>query len=514
MSYILSEDREQIRFGTLSDGIGANHPVRFIDAFVDKIDLLQIGFKLKPIKEEGRPSFEPKVFLKLYLYGYLNGVRSSRKLERECRCNVEVHWLLGKLVPNYHSIADFRKDHPLALKALFRLYVLFLKDLDLIGGEVVAIDGTKFRASNSKKNNYSPKKLERHLAYIEEKTAEYLSQLEEQDATEDNKVELSDIQEKLARLGKHQLKYEALQQELEISGEPQISTTDPDSRALLVQGQVVEIGYNQQASVDQKHKFVVATHTINRNDRNALSRIALETKTNLKLDKFTVLADKGYHNGREIQAVQKANIETIVATPTLVNSNKHGTTAEYMVSQFIYQSETDTYLCPAGETLSTKGTWHKKTRERDSYQFKKYRTPKCKDCPVRNLCTGRVQGGREIERSEYAESVEKNAVLYKKNAQLYRQRQEINEHIFGTIKRQWNMHYTNLRTIIKVDGEMSLVMTVYNMKRSLNILGISELLERLKDWTPDYKRVALFAKNRLIYLRNERVLLEVQQLVA
>ncbi|HUH75049.1 MAG TPA: transposase, partial [Chitinophagales bacterium] len=178
MAYILAEDRDQMRFGTLSDGIGASHPVRFIDAFVDKIDLVQLGFKLKTIKEEGRPAFEPKVFLKLYLYGYLNGVRSSRKLERECRCNVEVHWLLGKLVPNYHSIADFRKDQPIALKSLFRLYVLFLKDLDLIGGEVVAIDGTKFRASNSKKNNYSPKKLERHLAYIEEKTSEYLSQLE------------------------------------------------------------------------------------------------------------------------------------------------------------------------------------------------------------------------------------------------------------------------------------------------------------------------------------------------
>ena len=514
MAYIVAEDREQIRFGTLSDGIGANHPVRFIDAFVDKIDLVQLGFNVKPIKEEGRPAFEPKVFLKLYLYGYLNGVRSSRKLERECRCNVEVHWLLGKLVPNYHSIADFRKDHPLALKSLFKLYVLFLKDLNLIGGEVVAIDGTKFRASNSKKNNYSPKKLERHLAYIEEKTSEYLSQLEQQDANENNKEELSGIQEKLERLKKHQLKYEALQQELEASGEPQISTTDPDARALLVQGQVVEIGYNQQASVDEKHKLVVATHTINRNDRNALSKIALETKSNLKLDKFTVLADKGYHNGRELQTIQKANIETIVATPTLVNSNKHGTTAEYMVSQFTYQSESDTYLCPAGETLKTTGTWHKKTRERDSYQFKKYRTPKCKDCAVRSLCTGRANGGREIERSEYAESVEKNAQLYQQNAPLYRQRQEINEHIFGTIKRQWNMHYTNLRTIEKVDGEMSLVMTVYNMKRSINILGITQLIAKLKDWNPDYKGIAPFVKNRLIYLRNERVLLEDWQLVA
>jgi radical SAM protein with 4Fe4S-binding SPASM domain len=514
MSYILGKDREQMTFVTLSDGVEAENPVRFIEAFVEKIDLLQLGFELKKVNEEGRPSFDPKVLMKLYLYGYLNGFRSSRKLERECRCNVEVHWLLGKLIPNYHTIADFRKDNPKALKSLFRLYVLFLKDQDLIGGEVMAIDGTKFRGSNSKKNNFNAKKIERHLNYIEEKTTEYLNQLNQMDGSENHATELSNIQEKLDRLKKHQLKYESLREELVATGEPQISTTDPDARALLVQGQVVEIGYNQQASVDEKYKLVVATHTLNRKDRNALSQIALETKNNLKLDKFTVLLDKGYHNGREIKKTQEANIETIVATPTLVNSNTHGTTADYMVSHFVYNAATDTYTCPASETLNTTGRWHKKTRERDSYQFKKYRTPKCKDCSVRSLCTGRVVGGREIDRSEYAEYVEKNAENYKANSALYRKRQEINEHIFGTIKRQWNMHYTNLRTIIKVDGEMSLVMTVYNMKRSINILGVNNLIERLKSWKPDYEGVALFHEIRQIYLQNEHVLLKEIRLAA
>ena len=514
MAYIIGEQRDQVRFSTLADNVGPNHSVRFIDAFVEKVDLLQLGFELKKVKEEGRPSFDPKVLMKLYLYGYLHGIRSSRKLEHACSCNTELHWLLQRLVPNYHTIADFRKDHAKSLKSLFRLYVSFLKDLDLIGGKVVAIDGTKFRGSNSKKANYSPKKLERHLKYIEDKSAEYLAQLEQTDATEEQSADLSDIEAKIERLKAYQLKYELMQAQLAESGDTQISTTDPDTRALLVQGQVVEVGYNQQASVDAKHNLVVATHTINRNDRNALSRIALETKRNLKLDKFTVLADKGYHNGRELQQVQAAGMETVVAVPTVVNSNSHGTTEEYLVSKFVYNPLADTYTCPAGETLTTKGTWHKKTRERDSHQFKKYRTSKCKDCAVRSLCTGRADGGREIERSEYAEYVEKNAENYKNQGKLYRKRQEINEHIFGTIKRQWNMYYTNMRTLVKVDGEMSLVMTVYNMKRSMNILGVTELISRLQTWTPNYKEVVLFAQNRPLYLRNKPILIDGHQLAA
>ena len=501
MNYITGQDRHQIGFGSLADEIGSDNPVRFIDAFVDKIDLFQLGFEVKPLNEEGRPPFDPKVLMKLYLYGYLNGVRSSRKLERECRCNIEVHWLLGKLQPNYHTIADFRKDNPKALKALFRLYVQMLRELNLIGGEVAAIDGTKFRASNSKKNNYNAKKIERHLQYIEEKSEEYLKQLDAQDAEEQDAGAIDNITEKVNRLKERKIRYEALQQQLEASGSPQISTTDPDARALLIQGQVVEVSYNQQASVDQKHNLVVATHTLNTNDRNALSRIAQETQRALESEQLTILADKGYHNGREIETTQKAGIATIVATSEAVNSNTHGTTPEYMVQHFRYHPETDTYTCPQNQTLHTQGTWHKKTRERDSYQFKKYRTPACAICQAKHLCTGRAKGGREIERSQYAEAVERNAKAYQTNKDLYRKRQEINEHIFGTIKRQWNMHYTNLRTLRKVDGEMAFVMMIYNMKRSLNIVGMDGLKEFLKGWTPDYRKVFRLVQKRPSHLR-------------
>jgi len=421
-----------MRFSSLEEHISSDNAIRFIDAFVDKLDLTKLQFAVQSIKIEGRPAFEQTAFLKLYLYGYLNGIRSSRRLERECVRNVELHWLLCGQQPNYHSIADFRKDNAQALKNTFKLFVLFLKECELIGGKTVAIDGTKVRANNSKKNNYNQKKIDRHLAYIEEKTTEYLHQLEENDR-QDSGLDVNHIQSKIERLKTAKIKYETLEKQLNETEEPQVSTTDSDARALLVQGQVVEVSYNVQAAVDQKHKLVVATHTINRNDRNALSRAAQEAKDNIQAQELTVIADKGYHNGRELQTTQNAGISTIVAMAELVNSNDHGTQPEYMVSKFAYNKENDTYTCPEGQTLVTKGTWHQKKRDNNiSYNFKKYRTPACTSCPVKDKCTGRQDGRREIERSEFAEAVEKNNENYKNNQPLYRQRQEINEHIFGT----------------------------------------------------------------------------------
>ena len=488
MSYLGVQDRFQIQMRSMEEFIDKENSVRFVDVFVEQLELDKLGFEIATLKTEGRPAFNPKVYLKLYFYGYLNGLRSSRKLEKEAIRNVELHWLLEGLAPNYHSISDFRKINPKALKTTFKLFVLFLKDAQLITGEFVAMDGTKVRANNSKKSNYSPKKIERHLAYIEEKTNEYLAALEQNDLNEKSVEKVKNIQEKIAKLSTNKIKYEQLSKAIEASGEPQVSTTDPDARALLVQGQVVEVSYNVQAAVDQKHNLVVATHTINRNDRNAMSGIALETKENLDLKDFTAILDKGYHNGREIETCQKAGITTLVCPPTIVNANNKGTTADYMVDKFEYNAASDTYTCPEGNILTTTGSWHKKTRERDSYQFKKYRTPACKTCPVQKLCTAKADGRREIYRSQYADAVEKNGLHYKANKDLYRKRQEINEHIFGTIKRQWGYNHTNLRGLEKVNGEMALIMTVYNMKRAINILGIEKLLEKLKNWKPKYPK--------------------------
>lgn len=492
MNHILGKNRQQINFASLEDFITPENPIRFIDAFVDKLDLEKLQFKVMVLKTEGRPAFESKLFLKIYLYGYLNGIRSSRRFEKECMRNRELQWLTNDLQPNYHSIADFRKNNPIALRNVFKLFVLFLKDMDLVSGATVAIDGTKVRASNSKKNNFNPKKIERHIQYIEEKTNEYLNQIEHADQQEDG-IKINHIAEKIERLKKNKLKYELLQNTLDESGEPQVSTTDADARALLIQGQVVEVSYNMQAAVDSKNKLIIATHTINRNDRNALATIAKEAKENLGVDTMTAILDKGYHNGREIQECKDTGITTIVAPSEIVNSNTKGTTPAYMVTQFKYNELEDTYTCPQGSTLKTTGTWHKKSRERDSYNFKKYRTPDCKNCPVKHLCTGKATGGREIERSQYAQAVEENNTRYKNNAALYRTRQEINEHIFGTMKRQWGYNHTNLRGLLKVNGEHSLICLVYNIKRVLNILGIDDLMKKIKNWVPDYSRIPLFS---------------------
>jgi transposase len=492
MQHIQGISRNQLQVSSLEDTIAADNPVRFIDAFVNSIDLVKIGFTLRVLKTEGRPSFDTKVFLKIYLYGYLNGIRSSRRLEKETLRNLEMQWLLEAICPNYHSIADFRKDNPKALKQLFKLFVSFLKDAELIAGEIIAIDGTKSRAHNGKKSNFNQKKIDKHIAYIEAKVEEYLDELEKNDV-KDTSVKVTNIQQKIERLKQNKIKYELLEEKLKASGEPQISTTDADARSLLVQGQVVEVSYNIQAAVDDKHNLVVATHTINRNDKNALSAIAIEAKENLALETFTALVDKGYHNGRELDTCKNHNITTIVAHPDQGKSNENGTQPEYLVSKFSYNKENNTYTCPQGQTLTTTGRWHKKTgrTEESGYMYQKYRTPACKTCPVKDQCTSR-KAGREIDRSQYAEAVEQNQKRYQENPQLYRKRQEINEHIFGTIKRKWGYNYTDLIGLEKVNGEHSLIMLVYNIKRSINILGVPDLIAKLKSWNSPYKRKVLF----------------------
>ena len=500
MQYIQGISRHQLHLASLEDTISQDNPVRFIDAFVNTIDLERLGFQEKVLKSEGRPSFDALVFLKIYLYGYSNGIRSSRRLEKECLRNLEMQWLTETLRPNYHSIADFRKDNPKALQQLFKLFVSFLKETDLISGKTIAIDGTKSRAHNGKKSNYNQKKIDKHKEYIETKIQDYLTALDHNDNQEKNSS-ISNIQQKIARLQQNKLRYELLEEQLQASGEPQISTTDQDARALLVQGQVVEVSYNIQAAVDDKYNLVVATHTINRNDKNALSTIAIEAKENLSVETFTVLVDKGYHNGRELERCKNHNITTIVAHPDQGKSKENGTQPQYLVSKFTYNKENNTYTCPQGQTLTTTGSWHKKTREgeKTSYLYQKYRTTACKICPVKEQCTSRA-GGREIDRSQYADAVEENQKRYQSNPQLYRKRQEINEHIFGTIKRKWGYNYTDLIGLEKVNGEHSLIMLVYNIKRSINILGVPDLLEKLKAWNSPYKRKVLFFI-KTIYLK-------------
>lgn len=505
MQFILGTNRHQTYFSTLEDQVSSDNAVRLMDAFIDKLDLHQIGFTRTIHKSEGRPPFEPSVLLKLYLYGYLNKIRSSRKLEKETHRNIELQWLLKGLQPNYHTIADFRKLHSAPLQFMFKLYVLFLSDAGLLGKTIIGIDGSKFKAVNSKKNNYNQKKIDKYRQFIEDKTTKYLAELDELDKEENkgNKdfldVKKDKIQQGLIKLKERTIKYDTLQAKLDATNDKQISTNDSDSRSILVTKSIVEVAYNTQNVVDDKHNLIVHTQATNINDGKALYNAAIQAKQNLELkqtDSLMVLADKGYHTGAELQQCQQDNMVTHVAYKEQP-SVKH-ITHEFLAESFDYNTATDSYTCPAGAILTTLGTWHNKKGEANetSFRFKTYRTPACKICPLKNQCTKLPK--RIIQRSEYQDAVDTNNNNIKQNPHYYKRRQAICEHPFGTLKRHWGYTYTLLKGLQKVNGEMNLIMFCYNFMRTKNILGFDKMMETIKKWQPDYNKIICTEKNRVI----------------
>ena len=477
MEFIQGSNRQQSYFSSLEEQVSSANAVRLMDAFVDKLDLLQLGFTSIVHKSEGRPPYAPGVILKLYLYGYLNKIRSSRKLEKECSRNIELQWLLQNLRPNYHTIADFRKVHSQALQNMFRLYVQFLSEAGLLGKTTIAVDGSKFKAVNGKKNNYNQKKIDKHRQFIEDKTTKYLLELDELDKQENTKDELSIKKEKikqgLAKLKERTIKYDTLQQQLESTADKQISTTDADSRSIIIVKNIVEVAYNTQNAVDDKHNLIVHTQATNTNDGKALHKAATQAKQNLQLQKedtLIVLADKGYHTGAELQQCQQDNMITHVAYKEQP-SVKH-ISSEFLSESFDYNKATDSYTCPAGAVLRSLGTWHNKKGEASetSYRFKTYRTDACKTCALKHQCTKLPK--RIIHRSEYQDAVDMNDNNIKKNPKYYKRRQAIVEHPFGTLKRHWGFTHTLLKGLEKVNGEMNLIMFCYNFMRTKKYTGV------------------------------------------
>jgi len=299
--------------------------------------------------------------LKLYLYGYLNKIRSSRKLEQECHRNVELRWLMQELIPNYHTIADFRKNHSYALRNLFKLYAHFLDEVNLLGKQTIGVDGSKFRAVNSRKNNYNQKKIDKHQAMIEEKADSYLKELDEMDKDETDdggpSYRKEEVEAALQRLMERKIKYDELQQQLDNTEQKQISTTDAQSRALIINKNIVEVAYNTQTAVDAKHNLFVHAEATNTNDGKAMHGTAMQARENMSLkkeDPIDVLSDKGYHTGAELQQCHVDNIQTFVAfkeQPSVKHLQK-----EFLSTQFVYNKEQDSYTCPAGETLTTLNT--------------------------------------------------------------------------------------------------------------------------------------------------------------
>ncbi len=511
--YIGGQSRQQTYFSTLEDQVSADNAVRLIDAFIDKLDLQQLGFQKTIHHSGGRPPYAPQVLLKLYLYGYLNKIRSSRKLERESIRNIELQWLLQNLQPNYHTIADFRKLHAQSLQSMFRLYVHFLGDAGLLGKTTIAVDGSKFKAVNSKKNNYNQKKIDKHRQFIKDKAEKYLQELDELDKEEQtqSKEEIQPKRDKikqgLEKLKERTIKYDMLQQQLDNTTDKQISTTDPDSRSILITKSIVEVAYNVQNAVDDKHNLVVQTQATNSNDGKALYKAATQAKQNLQLkkeDSLMLLADKGYHTGAELQHCQDDSMLTHVAYKEQPGV-KH-IANEFLAESFAYDKATDSYRCPAGAILTSLGTWHNKKGEANetSFRFKTYRTGACKTCPLKNQCTKLPK--RIIQRSEYQDAVDINDNNIKQNPQYYKRRQAIVEHPFGTIKRHFGFTYTLLKGLQKVDGEMNLIMLCYNFLRTKNILGFDKMLAAIQNWQPDYSKIVCTLKRgfiKSIYLQNK-----------
>jgi hypothetical protein len=406
------------------------------------------------------------------MYGYRHGLRSSNKLHQACLVNVEVWWLLKGLRPSPRTILYFRKNNAAAFKKAFQHFVLMLKEWKLIEGETLAIDSFKIRAQNSLKNNFNQKKIDRHLGYIDEKIDQYKSELDQADGVEQKEA----IEKKIAHQNSKREKYKAIEAELEESGESQLSTTDPDAKSVVLHRNIVNVGYNIQAGCDAKHKLFTNAQTGAVNDTHALADMAIEAKEFLGVREMNTLTDKGYTTAVEIARCTENNITTY-SSPKEHSSQNNGL---YDMQVFEYNAQEDTYKCPAGETLTTNGSIYNKR----AHRVKHYKTKACKGCSLRSLCTTN-KNGRFIERGIYQEHLESNAERVNQNPEYYRLRQQITEHQFGTLKRQWGFTHTMVRGKEHVLSEVYLCFSVYNLIRTFSILGPELLKSRLESLTQE-----------------------------
>jgi hypothetical protein len=398
--------------------------------------------------------------------------RSSRILEKECGRNLELIWLLQGLQPDHNTISNFRRDHPKAIRRVFRQTVAMAKDFELIGGLLIAGDSSKLRAQNSKKNNYNEKKIQRHLEYIEAKLSEFEKALAEADGDAEQTQVLEAKREKHQ---KQKLRYEGLREELKESGQKQISTSDPESRQLMVRNNITEVAYNIQTTVDAQNKLLLDYRVTNENDKQAMLPMCRRVKSILGHGQFTALFDKGYHTGYQIGNCHALGITTLVAVPDKPEQQS-GHIREYQTEYFDYDPEGDYYICPEGEKLSTNGSLYEKGV---NYRVKHYKTKACLSCEARKLCT-RNRSGRLIERSEYQESLERNAEAVEAAPELYKQRQALVEHPYGTLKRQWGFdHIMTKKGKKRASADVGLMMTAYNLRRLINLIGLEGLREAL-----------------------------------
>jgi len=454
----------------LDDYVAEDNPVRAIEAFADGLDLGQLGFARVEALVTGRPGYHPATLLKIYIYGYLNRIPSSRRLERECQRNIELVWLTGQLAPDFKTIADFRKDNGKAICEVCRAFVALCRKLDLLSAASIAIDGSKFKAVNARDKNFTEAKMKRRLERIDESIARYMAQLETADRHGDAVPEarVARLQDKIVKLKEEIARLNAINADMMKSEDKQISLTDPDARSMTTSGKDTGIvGYNVQAAVDTENHLIVAHEVTNvGTDRHQLSNMAEQARTEMGVETLDAAADRGYYEGEEIKACEEAGITVTLPKPQTSGAKAAG---RFGKQDFVYVAAEDVYRCPAGERLT-----YRFTGEEDGKKLRRYWTSACQTCALKAQCTTGPE--RRIARWEHEAVLEKVQQRLDRNPDKMTLRRQTAEHPFGTIKAWMGATHFLMRGLPKVATEMALNVLAYNMKRVMAILGVGNLL--------------------------------------
>ena len=459
----------------LEDWIDEDNPVRVVDAFVDELDLFDLGFKRVVPKRTGHPSYHPSVLLKLYIYGYLNRVQSSRRLEREAGRNVEVMWLTGRLVPDHKTIADFRKDYGSSIRKVCAAFVSICRGLGLFAEACVAIDGAKFKAVNARDRNFTRAKMKRRQEQVEKSIARYLHQLDSADRQEASlarETKIERLTDKIAKLKQEVLRLKGLEAEMLASPDQQLSLTDADARSMATSGRGSGmVGYNVQLAVDTKHHLIPSHEVVNEGtDRAQLSPMSRKTKDELGTEALDVVADRGYFDSQEILACKEAGITVTLPKPQTSGAKAKG---RFGKQDFRYVAAEDVYICPAGERL----IYHY-TNVEGGRTLRRYWANACPDCAIKHLCTTAKE--RRIARWEHEHVLEEVERRLDENPDKMRTRRQTVEHPFGTFKTWMGYTHFQMKTLKNVRTEMALHVLAYNIKRVINIMGSGPLMAAIK----------------------------------
>ncbi|MDH3469503.1 MAG: IS1182 family transposase [Gammaproteobacteria bacterium] len=474
--FVEGEDRYQSTLfpETLDDYIAEDNHVKVIDAFIDELDLSGVGFRRVEPRATGRPAYHPSTLLKIYVYGYLNHVQSSRRLEKEAQRNVELMWLTGRLAPDFRTIADFRKDNGGAIRAVCREFIVLCRQINLFSEAMVVIDGSKFKAVNNRNKNFTRAKMKRRLEQIEKSLDRYFSQLDSLDRQEGAVAEdkVTRIDEKIAALKQQMREAKRLEEQMLESPDKQISLTDPDARAIATNARSSGVvGYNVQTAVDAKHHLIVAHEVTNvGSDRGQLSNMAKKARTAMDAEDLTVVTDRGYYKSEELLACHEAGITTYVPKPQTSGAQAAG---RFGRRDFQYIPEADEYRCPAGDRL----VWRYASKER-GLTMHRYWSSNCQSCHLKPKCTPSKQ--RRISRWEHEAVLEAAQERLDRDPDKMRRRKEIVEHPFGTIKSWMGSSHFQMKTLQHVSTEMSLHVLAYNLKRVMNIMGIKPLIQAMQ----------------------------------